>query len=64
MAKPKKIEEPAGTYVVSQRPPVKPHMPAPTSEGVSLRYADPAKVRKANARLMLVHREVLKKLAQ
>lgn len=64
MAKPKKVEEPAGTYVVSPKRPVKSRKPASSADGTILRYADPGKVSKVNARLMLVHREVLQKLAQ
>ena len=59
MAKPHKVEEPAGTYAAAPRPSEK--TPA-VQTGV--RFADAKTVQKTNAKLMQVHRKVLQKLAQ
>ncbi len=59
MAKPHKIEEPAGTYTAAPKPPEK----APTTQP-GVRLAKLAEVQKANAKLIQVHRKVLQKLAQ
>lgn len=60
MAKPRKVEEPAGTYVAAKSP--APKSPVPVQS--PLRRARSEDVRKMNARLMQVHRKVLQKLAQ
>lgn len=52
-----KVEEPATPYVASPRP-------AKTEVASGVRYAGATDVRKGNARLMQVHREVLQKLAR
>ncbi len=59
MPKPRKVEEPAGTYPAAPKPPEK--TPA---EQPAIRLANLPDVRKANAKLMQVHRKVLQKLAQ
>lgn len=59
MAKPRKVEEPAGTYTAGPKPSEK--IPA-AQPGV--RLANLQDVRKTNARLIQVHRKVLQKLAQ
>ena len=59
MAKPHKVEEPAGTYSASAKKPANSAAPQP-----AVRLADLKEVRKANAKLMQVHRRVLQKLAQ
>jgi len=55
MAKPRKVQEPAGSYAAKK--------PAASAQP-GIRVADLAEVRKANAKLMQVHRKVLQKLAQ
>jgi hypothetical protein len=52
--KPSKVNEPQTPYVTKK--------PAPAESGV--KYADPAKVRESNAKLIKVHRVVLEKLAR
>jgi len=59
MAKPRKVEEPAGTYSAAPKPPEK----TPAAQA-ALRLASLEDVRKTNAKLMQVHRKVLQKLAQ
>ena len=59
MAKPHKVEEPAGTYLPAPKPPEKVPVPQP-----GVRLANLQEVRKTNAKLMQVHRKVLQKLAQ
>ncbi len=59
MAKPHKVEEPAGTYSAAPKPPEK--TPAPPR---GVRLANLQDVRKTNSRLLQVHRKVLQKLAQ
>ena len=52
--KPSKVNEPQAPYPAKK--------PAPTESGV--KYADPAKVKVTNAKLIQVHRVVLEKLAR
>ena len=52
--KPHKVAEPQAPYPAKK--------PAKAEPGV--KYADPAKVKETNAKLMQVHRKVLEKLAQ
>jgi hypothetical protein len=58
--KPDKVEEPTVPYTAKKA--VAQPVAKPAESGV--RYADLAEVRKANAKLMQVHRKVLQKLAQ
>jgi hypothetical protein len=58
-AKPRKVEEPAGTYATAPKLPEASPMAQP-----GLRLARIQDVRKTNARLMQVHRKILEKLAQ
>ena len=60
MAKPRKVEEPAGAY--SAKKP-SPKVPAAAAQPVT-RFVKQGEVEKTNARLMQVHRKVLQKLAQ
>jgi hypothetical protein len=57
--KPHKIEEPKAAYPAKK--PVK-AAPAPAQSGI--RFADLAKIRETNAKLIQVHRVVLEKLAR
>lgn len=59
MAKPHKVEEPAGTYSAAPKPPEK----TPAAQA-GVRLANLSDVRKSNAKLIQVHRKVLQKLAQ
>jgi len=52
--KPHKVDEPASSYPAKK--------PAKVEPGV--KFADPAKVKETNAKLMQVHRVVLQKLAR
>jgi hypothetical protein len=69
MAKPKKVEEPAGTYVVSPKPQVKP-LPRPTPPPAGapgnpeVRLADTASFRKAANKVFNTHDDLFRKLAQ
>jgi hypothetical protein len=58
MAKPRKVGEPAGTYAAKM-----PATKAAPGQPV-IRYAKLESVKKTNEKLMQVHHEVLKKLAQ
>jgi hypothetical protein len=64
MAKPKKVEEPAGPYVVSPKPPDASGKSTLISNQKGVRHSSADDVRATNARLMQVHQEVLRKLAQ
>ena len=69
MAKPKKVEEPAGTYVVSPRPPVKPlpHAVSPTPGSAGnpeVRNAETTTFRKAANKVFKTHDDLFRKLAQ
>lgn len=55
MAKPRKVEEPAGTYLTS---------PKSGEKAAAVRHARSEDVKKVNAQLMQIHRKVLQKLAQ
>jgi hypothetical protein len=57
MAKRHKVEEPAGTYSALPKG-------TPKQGAAGVRYARNEDVRKANEKLMKVHREVLEKLAK
>jgi len=59
MTKPRKVEEPAGTYPAAPKPPEKTPAAQP-----GVRLANLPDVRKINAKLIQVHRKVLQKLAQ
>ena len=61
MAKPRKVEDPVGTY---EGLPKKGSAPVQPVRPPAVRYARSEDVRKANAKLMQVHREVLQELAQ
>jgi hypothetical protein len=69
MAKPKKIEEPAGNYVVSPKPPVK-SLPCPTPPPAGspgnpdVRHADTASFRQAASKVFKTHDKLFRKLAQ
>ncbi len=52
--KPSKVNEPQAPYAAKK--------PAQADSGV--KYADPAKVRESNAKLIKIHRVVLEKLAR
>jgi hypothetical protein len=56
MSKPRKVEEPAGTYSASPK--------GSTKASSDVRYARREDVLKANEQLMKVHRKVLEKLAK
>lgn len=60
MAKPHKVEEPAGTYSAKKpadKAPLAPAQPA-------IRYADKATFRKAADKVFKTHNELFRKLAQ
>ena len=57
MAKPRKVQEPTGTYET------KPPAAKPASAESAVRSAKLDDVKKANDKLIRVHHEVLKKLA-
>jgi hypothetical protein len=59
MAKPHKVEEPAGAYTAASKPSEKTPAAQP-----GVRLANLQDVRKTNAKLIQVHRKVLQKLAQ
>jgi hypothetical protein len=64
MAKPRKVQEPAGTY--SAKPPAKraPAAPAQKSAASGVRYADDATFRKAADKVFKTHDELFRKLAE
>lgn len=62
MAKPRKVEEPAGTYSASPKRNAKAAEQAPTSPTV--RYMDEKTFRKSADKVFKVHKELLRRLAQ
>jgi hypothetical protein len=64
MAKPRKVEEPAGTYSVSSKRPAKPSAPAPTAVKSEVRYLDSATAAKLADKIFSERRNLLHKLAQ
>ena len=62
MAKPHKVEEPAGTYSVS---PKRKAQPSTDKTGApALRRADPETFRKAAGKVFKTHHDLLRRLAQ
>lgn len=62
--RPPKVEEPAGTYA-AKKPTVKSSTaPAPKAVTPQIRYAPLEDVQKVNDRLMKIHGDVLRRLAQ
>lgn len=65
MAKARKVQEPAGTYAASPKPPARPAAPAAKAGPTpGIRYADPAAFRKAADKVFKTHHELFRKLAQ
>ena len=62
MAKPRKVEEPAGTYAA--KPPAKKAATASKATASGVRYADDATFRKAADKVFKTHEELFRKLAQ
>ncbi|MEO5960278.1 MAG: hypothetical protein ABIR80_14285 [Opitutaceae bacterium] len=64
MPKPHKVEEPAGTYLVSPRKPAKRETKTGESADASVRRIDEKTFRKAADKVFKTHRELLHRLAQ
>jgi len=62
MAKPHKVEEPAGTYAASPKQPAKASTVG--SAGASVRYARSEDVRKVADKIFAERKELFRKLAQ
>jgi hypothetical protein len=64
MAKPRKVQEPAGTYAAKTPAKQAPAAPAPKTAAAGVRYADDATFRKAADKVFKTHEELFRKLAQ
>jgi hypothetical protein len=65
MAKPRKVEEPAGTYAAAPKPPARSAVPAAKAgQTPGIRYADLAAFRKAADKVFKAHHKLFRKLAQ
>jgi hypothetical protein len=64
MAKPRKVQEPAGTYAATPKPPVSASARAPKAPDAQVRYIDAATARKLTKQIFEKHDGLFRKLAQ
>lgn len=61
MAKPRKVQEPAGIYTATPKSPARPAAPAAKA---GVRYATPEQVKKAADKIFAERHDLLRRLAQ
>ena len=64
MAKPRKVQEPAGTYAATPKQPASASARAPKAADGQVRYIDPATARKLTKQIFDKHDGLFRKLAQ
>jgi hypothetical protein len=64
MAKPRKVEEPAGTYSASSKQPAKPAANQSSSAERTIRYARSEDVQKVAEKIFAERKDLFRKLAQ